>query len=179
MKSELDLFAMPYTQSSIETSIYVEVPPLSAISDTSPLQLFIAGNGEDYIDLSDTLLQLQCRMTWADGSNQAQADQVQVINYPLVTMFSRVDVSWETSWWARLAVHPPTGRLWNASWIMVRKTWLISSQMDTLKKKNPLRLWTKLIHPNPLTFPKPSRRIHSYVRGWTAVPHSTGPIKFH
>ena len=44
VKSELDLFTIPMTQMAIENT-YVEVPPISAISDTAPLEFFIAGNG--------------------------------------------------------------------------------------------------------------------------------------
>ncbi len=56
IKSELDLFTVPMTQTVIEKNSYLEVAPLSAISDSSPLEFFIAGTGEDYIDLNNTLL---------------------------------------------------------------------------------------------------------------------------
>ena len=36
-KSELDIFTLPYTQTSIEKDTYVEIPPLSAITDNGPL----------------------------------------------------------------------------------------------------------------------------------------------
>ncbi len=51
IKSDLDLFTVPMTQTSIEKNTYVEIPPLSAITDSSPISFFIAGMGEDYIDL--------------------------------------------------------------------------------------------------------------------------------
>lgn len=93
MKSELDLFAVPYTQTSIEKSIYVEIPPLSAVSDTGPVEFFIAGNGEDYVDLNNTLLHLRCKITRADGRNIDQTNNVSIINYPIATIFSQVDVT--------------------------------------------------------------------------------------
>ena len=46
-------FTIPLTQTAIEKSTYVKVLPISAISDTAPLEFFIAGNGEDYIDLNN------------------------------------------------------------------------------------------------------------------------------
>ena len=57
-KSELDLFQIAPTQTSIERCLYIEVPPLAALSETAPLEFFIAGNGEDYMDLNNTLLYL-------------------------------------------------------------------------------------------------------------------------
>ncbi len=40
IKSELDLFTVPLTQTVIEKNSYLEVAPLSAISDSSPLEFF-------------------------------------------------------------------------------------------------------------------------------------------
>jgi len=45
IKSELDLFSVPLTQTVIEKNGYLEVSPLSAISGSAPLEFFIAGNG--------------------------------------------------------------------------------------------------------------------------------------
>lgn len=53
-KTELDLFTVPYTQTSIEKSTFVEIPPVSAITDTGPLEFYISASGEDYFDLNDT-----------------------------------------------------------------------------------------------------------------------------
>lgn len=38
VKSELDLLTVTFTQMSIEKSYYVEIPPLSAITDASPIE---------------------------------------------------------------------------------------------------------------------------------------------
>ena len=70
IKSELDLFTVPLTQTAIEKNTYVEIPPLSAISDTGPLEFFIAGHGEDYTDLNNTLLYLRLKITKPDGSDR-------------------------------------------------------------------------------------------------------------
>ncbi len=40
IKSELDLFTVPMTQTVIEKNSYLEVASLSAISDSSPLEFF-------------------------------------------------------------------------------------------------------------------------------------------
>ncbi|XP_048010383.1 uncharacterized protein F54H12.2-like [Megalobrama amblycephala] len=85
IKSEL-------TQTVIEKNGYLEVPPLSAISDSSPLEFFIAGTGEDYIDLNNTLY-LRLKITRPNGADLANDAKVGLINYPGATVFSQVDVS--------------------------------------------------------------------------------------
>ncbi|KAL0150112.1 hypothetical protein M9458_054539 [Cirrhinus mrigala] len=93
IKSELDLFTVPLTQTAIEKNTYIEVPPLSAISDTAPLEFFIAGTGEDYTDLNNTLLFLRVKITKPDGSDIDDGAPVGLINYAGATIFSQVDIS--------------------------------------------------------------------------------------
>ncbi|KAL0147867.1 hypothetical protein M9458_056826 [Cirrhinus mrigala] len=93
IKSELDLFTVPLTQTAIEKNAYIEVPPLSAISDTAPLVFFIAGTGEDYIDLNNTLLFLRVKITNPNGTDIADGAPVGHINYAGATIFPQVDVS--------------------------------------------------------------------------------------
>ena len=77
----------------MKKNLYVEIPPLSALSDTAPIEFYIAGNGEDYLDLNNTLLRLSCKITRADGANLVGGSIVGIINYPVATMFSQVDVT--------------------------------------------------------------------------------------
>ncbi|XP_051780756.1 uncharacterized protein F54H12.2-like [Erpetoichthys calabaricus] len=93
VKSELDLFTVPYTQTSVEKSIYVEVPPLSALSEVAPLEFLITGNSEDYLDLNNTLLHIQCQIVNADGTNPPPVAKVAFVNYPIASLFSQVDVT--------------------------------------------------------------------------------------
>ncbi|XP_048350043.1 uncharacterized protein F54H12.2-like [Sphaerodactylus townsendi] len=92
-KSELDLFQIAPTQTSLEKSLYIEVPPLSALSDLAPLEFFIPGNGEDYLDLNDTLLHITCKIVRADGTAIPNDTRVTLANYPIATMFSQLDVT--------------------------------------------------------------------------------------
>ncbi|XP_034019525.1 uncharacterized protein F54H12.2-like [Thalassophryne amazonica] len=91
--SELDLFTVPATQLLIEDSQYVEITPISALTYTGPIQFFIPGDGERYLDLNNTLIHLRVKITNADGSNLAADASVGLINYPLNTIFSQVDVT--------------------------------------------------------------------------------------
>jgi len=63
IKSELDLFTVPLTQTAIEKNMYVEISPVSALTDASPIKFFIAGTGEDYTDLNNTLLYTRVKIT--------------------------------------------------------------------------------------------------------------------
>ncbi|XP_066480774.1 uncharacterized protein F54H12.2-like [Tiliqua scincoides] len=92
-KSELDLFQIAPTQTSVEGSIFIEVPPLAAVTESAPLEFFIAGNGEDYLDLNNTLLYLCCKIVKEDGTNIARAAEVGLVNYPIAAIFSQLDVT--------------------------------------------------------------------------------------
>ncbi|XP_077093892.1 uncharacterized protein F54H12.2-like [Siphateles boraxobius] len=93
VKSELDLFTVPLTQTMIEKSSYLEITPLSAISDSAPIEFFIAGNGDDYMDLNNTMLYLRAKIPRPNGEEIADPAKVGLINYPAATMFSQVDVT--------------------------------------------------------------------------------------
>ena len=56
LKSELDLFSVPPTQTSIENGTWVEYHPLTNVGDDSPIEFDVNGTGEDYIDLANTCL---------------------------------------------------------------------------------------------------------------------------
>ncbi|XP_031781353.1 uncharacterized protein F54H12.2-like [Nasonia vitripennis] len=60
MKSELDFFTLPLTQTSIESSAYLYYKPISSLSDDgdSPLEFLIPSSTDHYIDLAHTMLHL-------------------------------------------------------------------------------------------------------------------------
>ncbi|XP_060092529.1 uncharacterized protein F54H12.2-like [Heteronotia binoei] len=92
-KSELDLFQIAPTQTSIERCLYIEFPPLAALSESAPLDFFIAGNGDDYMDLNNTLLYLCFKIVKEDGTNLDRNARVSLVNYPIASIFSQLDVT--------------------------------------------------------------------------------------
>ncbi|XP_038258234.1 uncharacterized protein F54H12.2-like [Dermochelys coriacea] len=92
-KSELDLFQIASTQTSIEKSNYIKVPPLSAIMESVPIDFFIAGNGIDYMDLNNTLLYLCCKIVKGDGTELAADAEVGLVNYPVASIFNQLDIT--------------------------------------------------------------------------------------
>lgn len=92
-KSELDLFSVPPTQTSIESGIYVEYHPISSLTDGAPIEFDVTASGDDYLDLTNSLLHVRAKIVRADGSNLAAADTVGPVNNFLHTLFSQVDVT--------------------------------------------------------------------------------------
>src|SRR6266516_1228944 len=90
-KSELDLFTVPPTQTSIESGGWVEYNPISSLADGVPIEFVVSGSGQDYIDLANT--QLCVRAEIVQGNNTAidQTHHVGPINLLLHSLFSEVD----------------------------------------------------------------------------------------
>jgi len=47
MKSELDMFSIPPTQTSMVQGSWIEYHPLTAVRDGGPIEFEISGSGED------------------------------------------------------------------------------------------------------------------------------------
>ena len=76
LKSELDLFTVPPTQTSIESGTYVEYNPISTINDDTPIEFVVSGGGQDYIDLANTQLYVKAKIVKRDGTDIVAADRV-------------------------------------------------------------------------------------------------------
>lgn len=92
-KSELDLFSVPLTQTSIEESKWVEYLPLNSVTENrGPLEFMISGSGEEYVDLSETYLHIIAKITNKDGT-VCTTKSVGPVNLFLHSMFSQVETS--------------------------------------------------------------------------------------
>lgn len=87
-KSELDLFALPSTQTSIESGQWVHYKPISSLSDDGPIEFQVPGTGDDYMDLSHTLINLKVKITEQDGGPTPVAP----VNNWLHSLFSQLDI---------------------------------------------------------------------------------------
>ena len=74
MPSELDLFSLPVVQTGILDANYYQFKPTSAINDSSQITFQIYGSGDQYIDLSRTLLAIKLQIVKPDGSAFVEAD---------------------------------------------------------------------------------------------------------
>ncbi|XP_069492394.1 uncharacterized protein F54H12.2-like [Ambystoma mexicanum] len=71
----------------------MEIAPLAALSPLAPIEFYISGSTETYLDLNDTLLYLTCRITKEDGTAIRAAAKVATIAYPVTTLFNQVDIT--------------------------------------------------------------------------------------
>ena len=93
VKTELDLFTVPPTQNCIADSHVVEHQPTASLDSGGPIEFFIPGSGDDYIDLANTMLHLQVKVTRSDGNPLDAGDPVGPVNNFLHSLFSHIDLS--------------------------------------------------------------------------------------
>ena len=91
-KSELDLFSVPPTQTSIESGGWVEYNPISSISDGTPIEFVVGGSGQDYIDLANTQLLVRAKIVRPNNANIDNTQHVGPVNLLLHSLFSEVDL---------------------------------------------------------------------------------------
>ncbi|KAL6419457.1 hypothetical protein ACFW04_011395 [Cataglyphis niger] len=70
LKSEFDLFSLPSTQTSIESSQWIHYKSVTSLSDDSPIEFVIPGHGEEYLDLTHTMLSLRVRVETTSDSTR-------------------------------------------------------------------------------------------------------------
>ena len=66
--NQLNLFSVPLTKTSVLEGELHELAPVRAPTGNSPIEFEIDGNSDHYLDLSNTLIHVQCEVTKADGS---------------------------------------------------------------------------------------------------------------
>jgi hypothetical protein len=91
--SELDLFTVPPTQTSIESGSYVEYHPVAALNNTNVIEFTLPGSSEDYLDLASTYLYVQAKLTNAGGSDTDGGDCVGPVNLMLHSLLPQIYVA--------------------------------------------------------------------------------------
>ncbi|XP_054257268.1 uncharacterized protein F54H12.2-like [Macrosteles quadrilineatus] len=94
VKTELDLFSLPPTQTSIENGKWIQYKPISSLTDDSPIEFVIPANGEEYTDLTQTLLHVEATIVKGDGTKveEALVEEIGPVNNWLHSLFSQVDL---------------------------------------------------------------------------------------
>ncbi|GFW15664.1 uncharacterized protein TNCV_3581621 [Trichonephila clavipes] len=95
VKSELELFNLPGTQTVIQDGQWKQFHPLSNVFDNAPVEFHISGSAEDYIDLSQTQLYVKAKIVKVDNTPFTKDDTIGPVNLFLYihSLFSQVDVS--------------------------------------------------------------------------------------
>ena len=92
LKSELDLFSALPIQLAVEDSCFVEIHPVASLGEKAPIDFFISGSGEFYLDLAYTILNLKVKIVKKNGSDLVETDHVAPLCYFLNTMFSKCTI---------------------------------------------------------------------------------------
>ena len=92
-KSELDLFTLPPTLTSLEKAQHVEYLPIGSLTDDTPIEFFVSSRGDEYIDLAKTYIYIEAKITKADGTALEENAKVGPVNLWLHSLFSQIDLS--------------------------------------------------------------------------------------
>ncbi|XP_019617759.1 PREDICTED: uncharacterized protein F54H12.2-like [Branchiostoma belcheri] len=92
-KSELDLFEVPPTQTSIVDGRWIEYHPVASLAESSPIEFDIPGAGEEFTDLSQTQLYVRAKIVRPNGADLPGDAKVGPVNLWLHSLFQQVDVS--------------------------------------------------------------------------------------
>ena len=90
--TDTDLFSKPITQTDIANAFYEEIHPVSKLNDNSSLDFVDDNATELFVDLINSYLYLKLKIKKSDGEDLTSTDEVAVINYPLGSIFSQIDV---------------------------------------------------------------------------------------
>jgi hypothetical protein len=89
--SSLNLFADVSVQVVVDSSEWVQSKPIASITD-GPIRVHREADYDTFIDLSQTILEVSCKITKANKGKLVAADKVGTENLPLHTLFSQVDL---------------------------------------------------------------------------------------
>ena len=90
MKSELDIFNVPPTQTSIKDGRCVEHQHLMSLDSGGPIEFMLPGTGDPYLDLANTYRLIRAKMVRGVGTVLAADTPVAPVNNWLFSIFSQV-----------------------------------------------------------------------------------------
>jgi hypothetical protein len=89
----LAIFQTPVVDTGVESVEWVGFRPVSQLAGGGPIEFNIPGHSTSYIDLKRTRLHIKLRLLKADGSPVGDQNLVSLVNLPLQSMWSQVDVA--------------------------------------------------------------------------------------
>ena len=98
VSGSLDLFSPPFMETMVENVYFTEYLPTNAISDSANSITFNIPSADDMIDLTESYVQVRCKITKANGTNldafaapsgtPASGNSVGFVQMPITSMFS-------------------------------------------------------------------------------------------
>jgi hypothetical protein len=93
IRGQVDLFSLPPTDTTVESSFYAEYKPLVNIQDSeSKLEFRIVGNTIHLLDLFDHFLYLKVQVVNGNGTVLDESHNVSTANLFMHSLFSKVEV---------------------------------------------------------------------------------------
>ena len=92
VKSELDIFSVPPTVTSIESGQWMEHQSTASLDSGGPIEFLLPRSGDAYVDLANTYLFVRANVTKPDGSDLDTDNAVGPMNNWLHSLFGQVDV---------------------------------------------------------------------------------------
>ena len=89
--SQMDLFSVPPTQTSLEDGFFTEYRSISVLTSGGPVEFCSAAESSNYIDLANTFLYVRASVTKADGTALAADTEITPDNF-LHTLWSQCDL---------------------------------------------------------------------------------------
>jgi hypothetical protein len=90
-KSELDIFAVPPTQTQIQKGAWISYLPTTNITDSGAIEFQIQPS-DDAVDLANTQLYIRAKITKSDGTALADDSAVAPCNLFFQSLFEQVDI---------------------------------------------------------------------------------------
>ena len=90
--SQLDLFSVPPSQTSLENENFTEYHPVFVLTSTRPIKFTVSAENSNYIDLANSFLYVRASVTASDGENLAKDVQIAPECNFLHTLRLQIDV---------------------------------------------------------------------------------------
>ena len=90
--SQLDLFSIPASQTSLEDGVFTEYRPISVLTSEGPIEFCIASETSSYIDFANTFLCVKTSLTTDFGANLADGEEITPECNFLHTLWSQYDL---------------------------------------------------------------------------------------
>lgn len=92
--SDAELFLPSFVQTDLESGMYEDIFPFNnSLDDLGPIEFIIENSTDKFLDLANSYLKIKFKILKSDGNTIASEDKVTVINNPIASLFSQVDVS--------------------------------------------------------------------------------------
>ena len=91
--SELDLFARPPVQTSVDHTMLKDHYPVSGMIESGPIEFNITSSADEYLDLSDSYIHITAHVSDQNVKGKADDDTFAPANLFIHSLFSQIDVS--------------------------------------------------------------------------------------